>query len=273
VGAWHARQLALFPALTGLPTPHQSADVVSLMAVLLTRHQRQHHSRLPITIAEFAGIYARGFDLRYAAGHHRRLALLLTNLGCLRRGAATHLTITYTIRAGRLVFDSHSTVRICYSASLATEYISIRITLDKNVESSQEVYAYIPAVVPTLGVHPVALLRDYILTFQPPSGGYLLSAPATRGVGPARFNTGPYTNLATAYKAAYLTAFPGSREVDIARVASHSGRKSLASWLWDRYRSTRLIADVGHWQSPKAFAVALYFRSTREHILRCLQDL
>jgi hypothetical protein len=273
VANWHARQASSFPHLRAL-NPCRDPTILTLMAHITKDHQHLHHSRLPITIPEFAGIYAAGFDLAHAAGHHRRLALMISNLGCLRRKAATHLTVLYTIREGRLHFDSRSPVSIQYCTTLGCEYICLRIYQDKNVNTNQEVYTYIPPSLRSFpGLHPVDILRAYIITFRPPSGGYLLAAPRTRGVGQARFYEGLYTNLSVAYKAAYLRAYPQGRSVDISRVASHSGRKSLATWLWDRYGNTRLISDVGHWATAKEHAAHLYFHTSRINILKHMMDL
>jgi hypothetical protein len=153
------------------------------------------------------------------------------------------------------------------------EYIRLTIIKDKNITSNIEAYTYIPHHIRSLDIHPVALLRHYLTTFRPPSNGFLLAAPKTRGIAPARFFEGPYTNLSTAYKAAYLCAFPLHREVDVNRIASHSGRKSMATWLWDAYNNLRLITDIGHWANAKAYAVNLYFHTSRTNILRCIANL
>ena len=231
VAHWHARQATNFPHLRP-HNPCRDPSILALMTHITKNHQTVHHSRLPITIPEFAGIYASGFDLDHAAGHHRRLALLISNLGCLRRKATTSLTLLYNVRDGRLHFDPRSPVTIEYCPTLRCEYIRLRIYTDKNVSTNQEVYTYIPSTMRSFPhLRPVDILRDYIITFRPPSGGYLLAAPRTRGVGPARFHDGLYTNLSVAYKAAYVRAYPLGRSVDSSRVASHSGRKSLATWL------------------------------------------
>jgi hypothetical protein len=80
--------------------------------------------------------------------------------------------------------------------------------------------------------------------------------------------------MASAFREAYIRALPspGQRSVDVARVASHTGRKSLAQWLWDAYGNLRLIADVGHWSGPRD-AVNLYFTTSRATILRCIAAL
>ena len=74
----------------------------------------------------------------------------------------------------------------------------------------------------------------------------------------------------------YQEAAMGKRiETDptfIKRVGSHSGRKSLAQWLWDAYGSKRLIMDVGHWRSRED-AASIYFCSSPHVILECLRQL
>ena len=108
----------------------------------------------------------------------------------------------------------------------------------------------------------------------PPSGAYLLSAPRTQALQPATFNASLYTGLSRTFRTAYLRAYPDAsqRTADISRVSSHSGRKSLSQWLWDAYRSERLIADVGHWHCTRD-AVHLYFNYTQATILRCIAAL
>eukprot|EP00873_Tetraselmis_striata_P022292 jgi/Tetstr1/442556/TSEL_030654.t1 len=62
----------------------------------------------------------------------------------------------------------------------------------------------------------------------------------------ATFHTTPYSGFNSAFKAAYARAFrdPATRTTVLDRVGSHSGRKSLAQWLWDRYSGVFTDTDV-----------------------------
>lgn len=69
------------------------------------------------------------------------------------------------------------------------EYIGLHVNVDKNLDSNVEARAYIHATVPGLCMQPVALLRDYLLRFRPPSGACLLPVPWTHGLQLATFRT------------------------------------------------------------------------------------
>jgi hypothetical protein len=277
VSDWHRRQSSALTRVGRAPLPNavREAPVADVMAVVRRLAKTGRRGRLGLSKTEFAAILRAGFDLSCASGHHRRLALVISTLGCLRRRAAVHLRVCYEVDAsGQLVFLPTSEVYIARDLDIGGEYIGLRVLVDKNVDSRIDANAYIPECVGSLGVRPVDLLRDYLLRFRPPSRGYLLSAPRSRALGPATFNAGAYTCLGSAYRAAFLRAFPDAtgRTTDISRVSSHSGRKSLSQWLWDAYSSQRLIADVGHWRCRKD-AVQIYFHTSRATILRCIAGL
>ena len=203
--------------------PCRTAPVKELLAVVRRTCRTGHRGRLPLTRSEFKGMCAFGFDLSKASGHHRRLCLVISTLGCLRRKAAVSLRVSHTISGSIISFSSSSGVYIAYDRETQMEYIGLRVSVDKNVDSSIEAHAYIPAAVPALGVRPVDMLRDYLLRFRPPCGGYLLAAPRTQGLGSATFHPGLYTCLGRAYRTAYLRAFPdaSTRSADMSRVSAH----------------------------------------------------
>ena len=74
------------------------------------------------------------------------------------------------------------------------------------------------------------------------------------------------------------TAFPSATAEAVKLLGSHSGRKSLAQWLWDALAPSigqdafRLIADAGHWHIKRE-AVDLYFRTHFSAILRAIRQL
>lgn len=239
LGDWHSRQSrALVRAGRAvLGNPCSAPPVADLLAVVRRVGKTGHRGRLPLTRPEFVRMLLHGFDLSRASGHHHRLCLVISTLGCLRRRAAVHLRVKYSISGSLVSFSSDSDVYIAYNEEAGMEYIGLRVNVDKNVDSSVEALAYIPASVPGLSVQPVELLRDYLVRFRPPSGSYLLSAPRTHALQPAQFNGYIYTGLNRTFRAAYLHAYPDAtqRTSDITRVSSHSGRKSLSQWLWDAY--------------------------------------
>lgn len=276
ISDWHRRQLPhLRLAGRRAVNPCHDEAVADLLKIIDKRIARPPKSRLPVTIPELRGMLHRGFDLWSAPGRHQRLCLLFLNLGCLRRGAAAALTCSYLVRPdGSILYDADSAVQVKFNTELGVRYIQLRVDVDKNVDARHECYAFIPEHVPALDVHPVGLLEDYLRTFRPPSDGLLLAAPRTRRIGPARFHPTKYTGFNSAFKAAYARAFPdpATRSANLSRVGSHSGRKSLAQWLWDRYRSARLIAHVGHW-ACRQDALDAYFKTSATEILRLITAL
>lgn len=266
----HQRELAGHPPLS---SPCDSPTVRRLLVAIRRQHSSPPKGRLPITLPEFRTLYHSGFDLSRPAGHHQRLALLLLTLGCLRRSAAAHLRIFYTCRDQHITFLPGSDVNVFTDLGTQRQYLRISVRVDKNVATSDEVFAYIPDFIPSLGVRPVRAVLDYLRLLAPPSGGYLLAAPRGSTFPPSSFSTSQYTGFTSAFKTAYLRAVPSScRTATLDRIGSHSGRKSLAQWLWDAYGSLRLIADVGHWRCRQD-AANLYFFSSRTTILRCLENL
>ena len=124
---------------------------------------------------------AFGFDLSKASGHHRRLCLVISTLGCLRRKAAVSLRVSYTILGSIISFSSSSGVYIAYDRETQMEYIGLRVNVDKTVDSSIEAHAYIPAAVLALGVRPVEQ-TCYGITFF--GSGLPLSATCWQPLGP-----------------------------------------------------------------------------------------
>ena len=273
---WHRRlahHCSLAEAPAPPPSPCDAPAVRRLLRGMRLRFSRPPKGRLPISVAEFRAIYHHGFDTTRPSGLHNRLALFLLNLGCLRRSAAASLRVCYRVVGRDVLFLPTSDVAVFRDPDLDDYYIRLAIRVDKNVTSADEVYAYIPASVPALGLRPVALLLDYLRLLRPPSGGYLLAAPRGTAFPPSAFSSSPYGGFTRAFQVAYRRAVPSAlRSADVDRVGSHSGRKSLAQWLWDSYGSLRLIADVGHWRCRQD-AANLYFFSSRSTILRCLRHL
>jgi hypothetical protein len=55
-------------------------------------------------------------------------------------------------------------------------------------------------------------------------------------------------------------------------LGTHSGRKSLAQWLWDDGHCRRIIADAGGW-FLKRDAVDMYFKTARHIILSAVKNV
>ena len=106
---------------------------------------------------------------------------------------------------------------------------------------------------------------------RPPSGGYLFALPK-HGVRAEGFSTAVYKGFSGRLKDAYRYTFPMASSAEVDALGSHSGRKSLAQWLWEDGFAKRFIADIGGW-FIKHEAVDLYFASSREMILEVLTAL
>ncbi len=99
---------------------------------------------------------------------------------------------------------------------------------------------------------------------RPPSGGPLFAKPTKKGFASKGSNAS--ADIKRAYK---RTCSHGAIEYDAAihdSLGTHSGRKSLAQWLWDEGHCRRIIADAGGW-FLKRDAVDLYFKTARHIIL------
>eukprot|EP00873_Tetraselmis_striata_P038016 jgi/Tetstr1/458280/TSEL_044766.t1 len=129
-----------------------------------------------------------------------------------------------------------SVVRVLFNAELRCRNIRLRVDVDKRVDARHECFAYIP---------------DHT------------------------FHT-PYSGFNSAFKAAYVRAFPNTATRTtprLDRVGSHSGRKSLAQRLCDRYRPAGVIVHVGHWACRKDALDAYYVKTSATEILRLIAAL
>ena len=111
-------------------------------------------------------------------------------------------------------------------------------------------------------------LLSYLREARPPSGGYLLSAP--KSIVNKTFRPGRFTAMAQAFKRAFRKVYPLDPLVDL--IGSHSGRKSLAQWLWNDGHCRRVIADAGGW-FLKRDAVDLYFKTAARTILTAVRNI
>jgi hypothetical protein len=127
-----------------LPNAVREAHVADVMAVVRRRAKTGRCGRLGLSKAEFAAILRAGFDLSCASGHHRRLALVIGTLGCLRRRAVVHLRVCYTVDAYvQVVFLPSSEAYTARDLDIGGEYIGMRVLADKNIDSRIDANAYI----------------------------------------------------------------------------------------------------------------------------------
>ena len=180
LGDWHGRQSSALVRVgrPALGNPCRTAPVTELLAVVRRTCRTGHRGRLPLTRSEFKGMCAFGFDLSKASGHHTVVSAL-SSVGCLRRKAAVSLRVSYTVSGSIISFSSSSGVYIAYDRETQMEYIGLRVNVDKNVDSSIEAHAYIPAAWPRW---VCGLLRCYGITFF--GSGLPLAATCWQPLGP-----------------------------------------------------------------------------------------
>eukprot|EP00873_Tetraselmis_striata_P009414 jgi/Tetstr1/429678/TSEL_019575.t1 len=188
------------------------------------------------------------------ARRHKRLCIIFLELECLRRAAvAAHTTYDHHVSgSGAVSYAELSVVaRVLFGAEIGCCYNRMRMDVDKSVVDARlECFAYIPDHVPCLAIRPVDMLEDYPRVFSPPMGGHSpVGRPQVLRRQTQNFHTTLYSCFNSAFKAAYARAFPNpdTRMTPLDRVSSHSGRKSLAQWLWDRpsrHGSSRMSGNV-----------------------------
>jgi hypothetical protein len=218
---------------------------------------------------------AHGWDLRNAYGRWGRLRRTFLNLGMLRVGGVSKLIVDYEVVVGAggqhtIDFTDSSDVIIARDDTLRDEYIEINVDVDKNVSSHNRRLAYIPATVTALDAFPAAWLTDYLLTVRPPSGGPLFARPTKKGFAAKAPNAS--ADSMRAYKRACGHGGLGRDKALAEALGTHSGRKSLAQWLWDDGHCRRIIADAGGW-FLKRDAVDMYFKTARHIILKAVMGV
>lgn len=306
ISAFHQHTLEVAQNLApGLTNPADDPQVRALLGTLLKHHKRASRAKRPLTWEETLGIIERGFDLTTAGGLHCRLLWMLCTLGMLRRGAANALRISYDVcwRDGTLhfIFHKNSDISICRSEETGREYILISVLSDKNVNSRKRVFAVIPDSIPALGISPVEILKHYLHVISPPSlhlalpprgptpkaasrsckrpaheDGLLLSWPQFRdpqSTGSRPFLRNRYTAASTAFQRMYARAFPMSTSEMLDTIGSHSGRRTMAEFIWAcSNHDVRVVADMGHWAILRG-AVEKYFSTCTEEKLWLLYHL
>jgi len=250
--------------------PVHNDEVRDLQDTLSSNYKKKSSARQALTIAQGRDMFARGFgqDIR---GRHHRISVWLPLLGMLRQRAATMLVVVYRLVPSAdggppdVVFLPASDIRVAHSED-GGRHIVVNVDVDKNVNALNRRQAYIPDEVSALGLRPVSELLAYLRDARPPSGGYLLASP--KSINNKTFRSGRFTGISAAFKRAFRKVYPLDPLVDL--IGSHSGRKSLAQWLWNDGHCRRIIADAGGW-FLKRDAVDLYFKTAPHIILNAVR--
>lgn len=275
VGEWHdyVRQVfqRAYPKLAvQFHNPIHNEEVQEMLTTLGENYKKKSRARVSLTIEQARAMFDRGFK-NTPSGDHNKLAVSFALLGMLRQKAATHLIVCYRVvtnasGAPCVEYLEGSDVAVVRDNVDLGVHIVINVDVDKNVNALKRRNAYIPDEVPALNLFPVQMLERYLMKYRPPSGGFLLSAP--KSAKKHTFNTNRFTGLSAVVKRAFAAVFPGDATVDL--VGSHSGRKSLAQWLWNAGHCRRIIADAGGW-FMKRDAVDLYFKTAPKMILHAVR--
>lgn len=259
--------------------PLRDPELLELMRMLGANFKKAGGGRIALSAAELFGLFRQGFVTRTRRGRWARLFGLCLNFAMLRYTAASELIVCYRVDVlsdgtETVTFLPDSEVFIYSDASIGAEAVTFVIRSDKNVDARRAAddggrRAFVPGDLPKLGIAFAFELRSYLLAIRPPSGGPLLVYPDKKGYG---FAPKPSRSFNTYLRESYRRAFPDVLPEYLARIGSHSGRKTLAQLLWDFGFSRQLIATAGGW-FIKREAVDLYFRTSASLILRALLTL
>jgi hypothetical protein len=189
-----------------------------------------------LTVSEWRGII-QNFGEGVVADHQKLVAMFAT-LGPFRPGAAGVLTVTYSVRHGKVVFGENSQVRVVRGDPRhAGPYILVTSTVDKNIRANGK--REVPYPARCMGMDTVEFFEWYLLTHRPPSGGFLLAAPHGKGWRKTR-----YSGAGKALLKAYARAFPGSGPQ---KLGASSWRKSFPQWLERSGGTDTEVTDICGW--------------------------
>ena len=258
-----------------LANPLRDPEVLEFGKILGANYKKRSKARCSVPILVARAMLAHGWDTSHRVGRWGRLRWTLLNLGMLRVGGLARVHVAYTLEhsssgSTTVHFLPESDISILYDETLDMEYININVDIDKNVKSWNRRSACIPDTVPALGALPVAWLRDYLAAVQPPSGGPLLAKPTKRGFALKAVNAS--ADIKRAYKRACTHGGLPYDDAIHTALGTHSGRKSLAQWLWDDGHCRRIIADAGGW-FLKRDAVDMYFKTARHIIIKAVKNV
>lgn len=312
ISAFHSYVISISGArASNLQHPNEARAVSTLLEFVKKHHKLASRAKRPLTWAEVKGIVSKGFDTHTCRGLHSRLLWMLCTLGMLRRGACTRLRISYEVRTDpdgsrKIIYHKNSDIKVKIDWKLRVRYIYFRVDVDKNVDSRRAAWGVIPEEIPSLGLRPVEIMEEYLLRVRPPSQ-HTFAEPALpkprgakkpKGVDPddglidglllafpnfkvpenrkrRTFGGVPYTNPSQAFKDIYERAFPHAAASALLSIGSHSGRKTLAEFLWaNSNHDVRVVADFGNWKLDRG-AVDRYFETPiyeRLMVLMRLED-
>ena len=316
VSQWYNHVMHIVNSNLGghLENPVLTASVRGFRSVLIKWFTKPSTAKRPFTWAEVTGILLRGFDEGTPFGLFAKLFFCLCTFGMLRQTAAANLRVSYTIHStplGPVVeFLEDSEVRIVYDPEDQAEVIRLCHSLDKNLSTARTAVSNLPGYIPGFKLDLTALLRHYLISVHPPSlhegtlpprdpkwgRGYLalgpqeqdgllfaypkftpLRGPPVLGTRQLTFSRMPFTGGADLFKHAFARAFPEKASKTILRLlGSHSGRKTLALWLWVQQRDKRLLQDAAHWSVAMEGAIASYYATpwrTIVHAVMALEDM
>jgi hypothetical protein len=264
----------LGPKLQALANPLRDPEVLAFGKVLGANYKKKSKARRAISVATMKLMLEFGWNTKHAYGLWGRNRWTFLNLGMLRVGGLNQLIISYTVAVSAngtttIIYDDDSDVKVLLDETLKKLYIAINVDVDKNVNSSNRRQACIPDCVEALNSNPVADLEAYLALVQPPSGGPLFARPTKKGF------SKPGNASADIKRAYKQTCALSGLEFDkalFAALGTHSGRKSLAQWLWDDGHCRRIIADAGGW-FLKRDAVDMYFKTARHIILNAVKNV
>ena len=251
-----------------IPNPARHPTLREFSTAVGANYKKPSRARLSVTLAHAKRLLAVGFVGESRKARHARLFYIFLTLGMLRNTAACHLKVVYEVdpTTSLLRLSPESDVQI--ERSDEGEYLKVRVDVDKNVTAETVRHAYIPAN-RFLDVNPVHEFSAYLKEIRPPTGGFLFAEPYARNT---NFSPKVFKGFGKLLKAAFLKAFPDAEPAFVSRLGSHSGRKSLAQWLWEAGWSKRLIADAGGW-FVKREAVDLYFSTSPTMIIKAIKTL
>ena len=253
--------------LDKIPNPVRHPLLREFLTTVGANFKKPSQARVSIPLEHAPRLLAVGLSGESRKQRHLRLFYIFLTLGMLRNNAAGQLRVFYEVDIlGRVRLLPESDVQALTDATGL--YLRAKVDVDKNVTAETERFAYLPEC-PYLGVNPAVELFSYLRDVRPPSGGYLFAEPHQRGTA---FSVKPFKGFGKPLKHAYLRAYPLTDPAFVSRLGSHSGRKSLAQWLWEAGWSKRLIADAGGW-FIKREAVDLYFATSPEMILTAIRTL
>ena len=279
ISRWHEQA----KEATGLPLVNPTKTRIFRTAVktLSKLHKKPSKAKAAFTAKQLYEVLHRGFDLDCVGGRHDRLLTTFLAAGPFRAGLACSLVVKYHIvmegRQRKVQFLPGSEV---YISQEPEEAIVVEVNLDKNVTALSRRLAHIPPIF--FGLRVLQELLDYLLIFQPPSGGTLFAAPKyypkliskvdDKG---AVFNAGAYTAASAMVKRAVVRAYP-QHKGNLAFVDSFGGgtpRKSSVQCLWSIGTARRVIIDHGGWSHGKEDAVDMYFHTQPHQRLVLLKAL